>query len=217
MQRPRPVTFVYVDGFNLYYRKLKGTPHKWLDIRRLAELLLPENDVREIFYFTARITARPGDPDQPQRQQIYLRALSTVGVQIVFGSFQTKPKHRPLLNDLVVGSGKVPAGTAVWVLDTEEKGSDVNLATMLLGNAAAKRCELSVVVSNDSDLELAIRTCCQELHHPVGVLSTQTSNSLALRSGATFYKQIRKGVLNASQFDAILNDADGAIHKPPNW
>lgn len=217
MQRPRPVTFVYVDGFNLYYRKLKGTPYKWLNVRRLAELLLPTNDVREIFYFTARITARPGDPDQPQRQQTYLRALSTVGVRTVYGTFQTKPKHRPLLNDLVIGTANVPAGTPVWILDTEEKGSDVNLATMLLANAAAKRCELSVVISNDSDLELRIRICCQELHHPVGILSTQPSNSLALRSGATFYKQIRQGVLNASQFSAILNDADGAIHKPPNW
>lgn len=217
MQRPKPVTFVYVDGFNLYYRKLQGTPYKWLNVRRLAELLLPGNDVREIFYFTARITARPGDPGQPQRQQTYLRALGTVGIQAIYGTFQSKPKHRPLLNDLVIGSAKVAAGTAVWVLDTEEKGSDVNLATMLLGNAAAKRCEMSVVISNDSDLELTIRTCCQELHHPVGVLSTQPSNSLALRSGATFYKQIRTGVLSASQFDAMLNDADGAIHKPPNW
>ena len=26
-------TFAYVDGFNLYYRALKGTPHKWLDAK----------------------------------------------------------------------------------------------------------------------------------------------------------------------------------------
>ena len=25
-------TFVYVDGFNLYYGVLKGTPWKWLDL-----------------------------------------------------------------------------------------------------------------------------------------------------------------------------------------
>jgi hypothetical protein len=34
---------------------------------------------------------------------------------------------------------------------------------------------------------------------------------------ATFYNQIRKGVLGVSQFDAVLRDADGEIHKPPNW
>jgi hypothetical protein len=25
-------TIVYVDGFNLYYGALKGTPYRWLDI-----------------------------------------------------------------------------------------------------------------------------------------------------------------------------------------
>jgi len=27
-------TIVYSDGFNLYYRALKGTSHKWLDVRQ---------------------------------------------------------------------------------------------------------------------------------------------------------------------------------------
>ena len=110
----KPTTFVYVDGFNLYYRKLQGTPHKWLDLRRFAELMLPKNDVREIYYFTARITPRPGDPEQPQRQQTYLRALATIGVRIVFGTFQSKPKQRPLLNHIpaaveVIAELKAPA------------------------------------------------------------------------------------------------------------
>ena len=33
-------TAVYVDGYNLYYGLLKGTPYKWLDpVRLVAELL----------------------------------------------------------------------------------------------------------------------------------------------------------------------------------
>ncbi len=28
------LTNVYVDGFNFYYGAVKGTPYKWLDIRR---------------------------------------------------------------------------------------------------------------------------------------------------------------------------------------
>lgn len=219
MHKKKPITFVYVDGFNLYYRKLENTPYKWVNVRRLAELLLPQNDVQEVHYFTAKIVPRPGDdPNKPQRQQTYLRALASVGVKITYGTFQTMPKRRPLLNEIVLAGGaKLAAGSHVWIVNTEEKGSDVNLATRLLGNAAASRCELSVVVSNDSDLELPIRTCCQELGHPVGVLSTQSSNSLALKSGATFYKQIRNGVLRASQFDGTLTDAAGEIHKPPQW
>ena len=33
-------TFVYVDGFNLYYGALKGTPFKWLDLVALFEKVL---------------------------------------------------------------------------------------------------------------------------------------------------------------------------------
>ena len=36
-------TNVYIDGFNLYYRALRRTPYRWLDVRRLAQLLLPQH------------------------------------------------------------------------------------------------------------------------------------------------------------------------------
>ncbi|NLD36866.1 MAG: NYN domain-containing protein [Desulfatiglans sp.] len=39
-------TAIYVDGFNLYYRALKGTPYKWLDIKLLvSNLLQPQNKI----------------------------------------------------------------------------------------------------------------------------------------------------------------------------
>jgi len=34
-------TIVYIDGFNLYYRALKATPHKWLDLAALSKAVLP--------------------------------------------------------------------------------------------------------------------------------------------------------------------------------
>jgi hypothetical protein len=70
-------THVYIDGFNLYYGLLRGTPHKWLDLERFCDQLLPKNDVRKIYYFTAKVDARPHDPDQPTRQLAYLHALET--------------------------------------------------------------------------------------------------------------------------------------------
>jgi hypothetical protein len=36
-----PDTIVYVDGFNLYYRALRGTAHKWLDLIALSQAVLP--------------------------------------------------------------------------------------------------------------------------------------------------------------------------------
>ena len=73
-----PITSVYVDGFNLFYGALRRTPHRWLDIDRWCRLLLPNNDIQTIKYFTALVSERPGDPDQPVRQQLYLRALNTL-------------------------------------------------------------------------------------------------------------------------------------------
>jgi hypothetical protein len=29
---------IYIDGFNLYYRALKGTPYRWLDLVRQPPL-----------------------------------------------------------------------------------------------------------------------------------------------------------------------------------
>ena len=69
-------TYVYVDGFNLYYGALKNTPYKWLDLRALfARILRPQNEIERIKYYTARVSARPDDPDAPTWQDIYLRAL----------------------------------------------------------------------------------------------------------------------------------------------
>ena len=48
---------VYVDGFNLYYGALKGTPFKWLNLVTLAEQVLPPGyTVDRVNYFTARVS-----------------------------------------------------------------------------------------------------------------------------------------------------------------
>ena len=30
-------TYVYINGFNLYYGSLKRTPYKWLDVGKLCQ------------------------------------------------------------------------------------------------------------------------------------------------------------------------------------
>ena len=84
------ITNLYVDGFNLYYRALKDTAFRWLDLRRLAETLPPEDNIHRICYFTARLDVRPSNPGQAQRQLIYLRALATLeGFDIYYGVFRS--------------------------------------------------------------------------------------------------------------------------------
>ena len=97
-------TRVYVDGFNLYYGALKGTPFKWLDPVRLTSLLLPrECEIERLRYFTARVSGKL-DPQAPARQRIYLKALATLpGVEIHYGRFLAKTAWRPLSNLPVAG------------------------------------------------------------------------------------------------------------------
>lgn len=52
-------TIVYIDGFNLYYRALKGTPFKWLNLQSLCESVLPKHlKIDQVNYYTARVSGR---------------------------------------------------------------------------------------------------------------------------------------------------------------
>ena len=52
------ITNVYIDGFNLYYRALRHTPFKWLDLRKLSETLFPQDTIHRVCYFTALLIDR---------------------------------------------------------------------------------------------------------------------------------------------------------------
>jgi hypothetical protein len=111
------------------------------------EIVFPRNQGGSIKYFTAKGLPRPSDPDQPTRQETYLRALRTTpNLEIHYGHFLTHPVRLPLVHPR---PGQDPF---VEVFKTEEKGSDVNLATHLLHDAYQHRFECAIVVSGDSDL-----------------------------------------------------------------
>jgi NYN domain len=208
------ITNVYVDGFNLYYGCLKGEPHKWLNLETMCGLLLPKFEIKRIRYFTARVKERPGDLQAPVRQQAYLKALYTLPkVEVHFGNFMVKEVRTPLAEPPSVGA------KTVKVIKTEEKGSDVNLATYLLIDAFRDDAEAFVVVSNDSDLTEPIRIVRHELNKVVGLLNPQpTPSQMLLRCKPNFTKPIRAGVLRESQFPPTLTDAFGAtITKPDQW
>ncbi|HLA82533.1 MAG TPA: NYN domain-containing protein [Thermoleophilia bacterium] len=208
-----PKTYVYVDGFNLYYGAVKDTPYKWLNIRRLCDLLLPAHSIARIKYFTARVSARKDDPDKPTRQQIYLRALRTLpDLEIVYGSFLSHDVMLPLTEPS-------PGGPRfARVTRTEEKGSDVNIAAHLVYDAYQHNFAAAVLVTNDSDLLEPIRIVRHELRLDVGILNPHRHTpSRVLTKHASFIKQIREGSLKSSQFPQTLQDAHGEFHKPGGW
>lgn len=155
-------TIVYIDGFNLYYGGLKRSPYKWLDLCGLFTNILPAgHQLQKVKYFTARVTPLPGDKDAPIRQDIYLRALRAHcgnRLEIIEGHFLTKPFRAPLT---------AQPTKIVEVLRSEEKGSDVNLAVQLVHDAWQGIFDCAAVVSNDGDLERALKIVKQELRRKV--------------------------------------------------
>jgi hypothetical protein len=205
-------TNVYVDGFNLYYGALKSTPFRWLNLAQFSRLALPRHRINRIRYFTARVNARPNDPQKPVRQQTYIRALQTLpDLTVHYGHYLETVVRMPLANPSLAGQ------RTVEVIRTDEKGSDVNLATYLLLDGFQSDYEVAVIVSNDSDLLLPLQVVRSTLGRRVGVLNPQKKIGRALHGAATFYKQIRAGLLGASQFPATLQDAHGTITKPVGW
>jgi uncharacterized LabA/DUF88 family protein len=203
---------VYVDGFNLYYGAVKGTPNKWLDIAALCRLALPADTIHRIRYFTARIQNDPRDPDKSSRQHLYLRALATTpGLSIHYGHYLSHAVRMPLTNP------EPGQPRTVEVMKTEEKGSDVNIATYLLLDAFDADYELAVVISNDSDLLLPITAVRRRFGLAVGVLNPQKKPSVVLQREANFFRPIRQGPLSASQFPTILTDARGSFTRPSGW
>jgi len=205
-------TFVYIDGFNLYHGALRYTPYKWLDIRALTQSLIgADKHIMAIKYFTARVSPRVNDPNQPFRQHMYLRALATLGVQMVFGRYLS---HIVKMYKAHQMPGEDPY---VEVVKTEEKGTDVNIATHMITDAADNLFDCAILISGDSDLTAPVKVCIGKYGKTVGVLNPQRQKCRTLEQAATFYKHIRESALASSQLPPVLTDAQGSFHKPQSW
>ena len=170
------ITNLYVDGFNLYYRALKDTPFRWLDLSKLADSLFPEASIHRICYFTARLDSRRNNPSKPQRQQTYLRALATLqSLDFHHGYFRSGVAIRPLAEPVTGLPDRV------LVRNSEEKGSDVNLVTRLLVDGFNDEYEQAVVVSNDADFVGAVRYVRDDLGKRVVLVNPDANKASPLR------------------------------------
>ncbi len=204
--------FVYVDGFNLYYRALKGTANKWLDLHALASNLLGQSDsIEKIRYFTARVKPRPGFTDAPRKQQIYLNALTTLpSIEIHYGRFLSKKTWRPKADNPT---------EFVRILDSEEKGSDVNLASYLIHDGWKGQYDLALILSQDTDLVEPIRLVTEELKLKAGLAWLDNGKPSAhLSRVSTFVRHFRKRHFRDSQFpDPVVLSSGKALSKPADW
>lgn len=237
---------VYIDGFNLYYggRGLCGrgtSGWRWLDIRKLAELICSRSTIWEqpvverVVYCTAPIK---GSSDARKDQSTYIHALENFhSVDVVeYGNFVERlnsgplaiegPKGRPRLvhpSQLQL-FGDTPGikvttdNVMVSYSKREEKGSDVNVASHLLVDLFEHRVDAALVVSNDSDLEFAVRTARTKIS--IGVVNPTKSRLVGklesakdFGAGRHFSMQLTKQHFTGNQ----LPDPVGSFRKPVEW
>ena len=206
-------TYVYVDGFNLYYGVLKGSPYKWLDLLKLFQIALqPHHHILAIKFFTAHVSATPADPSKPQRQDTYLRALQHYRpeVEIHLGHFLSHNVRLPL-------AAPTARQRTAEVVKTEEKASDVNLAVHLLNDCWLDAYDCALVVTNDSDIAEAMRLVKQHDGKLIGLATPGSRHpSRQLMSHADFSLRIRnKTILRQSQLPDPIPGT--TIHKPVAW
>ena len=205
-------TIVYIDGFNLYYGAVRKTPYKWLDLETFCRNLLPRDRIVKIRYFTARVKDRTDDLQKTVRQQMYLRALATLPlVKIHYGLFVERPARMHLVNPPAKGP------RTVEVLKTEEKGTDVNIATYLLLDAFRGRCDTAVIISNDSDLAEAVRVAESEAGIQVGIINPHLPERRSRKLRGSYFRQIRPKDLARSLLPDVVHDNQGPIQKPGSW
>jgi hypothetical protein len=224
--------YVYVDGFNLYYGSLQGTPYKWLDLSALCARVFSQFEIEKIWYFTADVPGLPADPATTYRQREYLRAIGTLpNVEIKKGFFRLRPRDQQRVDPPYAPNPHMPNPSNRWVKvwRKEEKGSDVNLGARLVVDAAARHFEHAWVISNDSDLAWPVELVQSEYGLPIGVLRParpagypsdeprHDSPELKAAVPQGMFRKLKESHLIACQFPDELRDEFGPVRKPPEW
>ena len=159
---------------------LDGRPElRWLNVRKLCERLLPQNQLGTCFYFTAAKKERFQGDREPLFHEVYLRAIASTGVTVVRGYFRNHIRALPLAvreKRLVELIDPPLAPTILWermmrqacvraepqrpramVVHTQEKRSDVSLASFLLRDGLSGNCQGALLLTNDGDFSIHSR------------------------------------------------------------
>jgi uncharacterized LabA/DUF88 family protein len=208
-------TYVYIDGYNLYYglKQLCGDrgPWRWLDLEKWVKSQSPHDfEICRVRYFTANV--KPSGWQKAKRQKKFIRAVkSNPKASVHLGNYETRESQYPLRDD---------PGTKVWVMRTEEKQTDVNLACHMILDALVRDdepVEAAIVVSNDSDLTYPVKVL-REAGVPVGILNPHPERpSGELREIASWYRLARAQKVFDAQLPDEVADEHGIVLRPVRW
>ena len=158
-------TIVYIDGYNLYYGRLRHTSFKWLDtfklFQNIAKIQNPLSKIIKIKYFTAPVKANFSShgQDSVKAQNLYHRALEYSygdSIEIINGYHTVEKGFPPRYQKPINKDDRVE----VWKF--EEKQTDVNIALHMYRDAINENSHQQILVSNDSDLELPLKLICED-------------------------------------------------------
>ena len=213
-------TIAYVDGYNLYYGLLKGTPYKWLDLAQLvAKLLRDDHSLVSIKYFTSPVKTYPHDTSALDRQKIYLQALGTLpNVEIIQGFYRKDTVLMPVHEEECKKCPMASDGF-VKVVKLEEKRTDVNIASAMLLDAFNDRADVFVLVSGDTDFIAPVNIVRKDFKKTVIVFNPRETKSW-LRDYASYYRDIPRDLPAQCQLPDVIpygRRGDRFIHRPPAW
>lgn len=199
---------VYVDGFNFYYGlKAKGwKKFYWLDIVGFFERILGGGkEVIEVHYFSAR----------PQND---LTAYDNQDV--LFSANKLNPKFKLTLGKYLKKQFRC-SNCGKTVNSYEEKETDVRIATQIINDVYEKRCDMSVVVSADSDMVPAVelvRSINPKHHVCVCFPPERYSGDLFSLADTVVYLVQYKAGFNQSMLPEDIQHPNGIIlRRPVNW
>lgn len=200
---------VFIDGFNLYYGlRAKGwRRYYWLDVRRLSERLLrPHQRLVEVHYFTASVVPEPKNPGKSKRQKTFLEATEMLpDVVIHYGDFLPRQRRCSVCG-------------ATWQT-YEEKMTDVNIATKLLGDAQDGVFDTALIISGDGDLATPVRAVRKRYSKKRTVVAFPPGRHAAgLIPAASAYFTIGRDAFRDSQLPNQITKPDGyVLTRPSSW
>ena len=229
-------TAVYIDGYNLYYGRLRDTPFKWLVLVTLFDNLLRIQcgtaQVDSVKFFTAPALARFAShgQDSVEAQHRYHRALEQRypdRISIVLGAHSVDAGGTllPAYQEGVPFDRRVRI--RVWKI--EEKRTDVNLAMAMYRDACKGLYDQVVICSNDSDAQPVLTALREDfpgitigvvtsVRPPDAAKGAPRGVSTSLSQQAHWpRKHILDSELEAASLPLVVPARKKAIRKPSHW
>lgn len=212
---------------------------KWLNLKSLCGSLLSNDDLESVFYFTSTYKEKFKGDQTPRRQQLYLRALESSGVQIIYGKTVKKSEWKRVASrgrkGILQPEMARMAGITQYaitrsfhkaepdlpraaIFQYSEKGTDVNIATKLMSEFFKNPSNSALLISGDTDLIPPVEFLVQNGVKVSVVVPNDGQKSARWRSTGCELRVLSNDELSKHLFPQRYVSPKGRqIHCPPQW